>query len=111
MNIGFLIHRKSYYKYLPPLIEEAMKRGHLVTCLHDLSSNAGTSKQYDAPDLLSIPAFKHGIPTILGWKSSEDLIALVRSQRLDSLVFLNAHPRYPDFLTLFRQKGLRPRWI
>ena len=111
MKIAFLVHRKNYYKYFSPLIEEALKRGHSVFCIHDLFWVAGTSKAYDIPKLTSVPLFQSGQPKVLAWENPEALISLIQEHDIELLVFLNTHPVYAQLQENLRQQQLSVRWV
>jgi len=111
MKIAFLVHRKSYYKYFSPLIEEALRRGHSVFCIHDLFWVIGTSKAYDSPVLNSVPRFAQGSPTVLSWENPDELGDIIERFKIDTLVFLNTHPIYPKLQEAFRRKHLAVSWV
>jgi hypothetical protein len=111
MKIGVLIHRRSYYKVLPPFIEEFLRRGHSILCLHDLVWNVGTHREYDHPSLECVPHFRSGQPEVIGWTSIDELAECILKARLDAILFLNTHPYYPALRQRFPGKQGGLRWI
>ena len=94
MTIGFLVLRNTYFKFFGPVIEQALKSGHQVFCLHDYNQPKEGSKGYQFPDIERAPVFQNGKPLFLSFKSNEDFIEQALNagvQAIVSIDFLKSH--------------------
>jgi hypothetical protein len=70
-RIAFLIERKTHYRLLGAVVEEALRRGGRVECWHDWSQSRTNWKGHDFPDLE--PAFRSGRPEFIRFRGAADL--------------------------------------
>lgn len=89
MNIGFIIERNVYFKTFGPVIEEAIKKGHQVFCLHNYSQPRGGSKGYQFPDISQAPKFQNGQVVSLEYKTGDELIERVLQNNVHVVVSLD----------------------
>lgn len=102
MRVAFLIHRKNYYRLLAPVIDEALRRGYQVECLHDWSHPRHGGKSYEFPD--STPAFHAGAPEIRTFQGLADLGERFRADSPDVVISLD--PPSPDV-----KAGAKAKWL
>ncbi len=98
MKIGFMTHRRSYYKVYAPIIEEFLKRGHSVCCLQDHSSAQQSEKSYDIPTDEHLPRFQNGRPQVVSWRNPQELFRQIVDQQLDTVIVLNHNPLYVEVM-------------
>jgi len=70
MRILVPIFRFNWYRTLAPVVDECMRRGHEVTCLHNESDRNFESNR---PNEKLFPQFRHGTPKINGYRNDEEL--------------------------------------
>lgn len=94
LDIVFLIDRNLYYKYLAPLIDEALKSSLKVSLLH-ISHNSSLSTQNDKsfyyPQLNQIPQFHKKIQHSAMITGTEELQTYLKTHK-PKLVF-SLHPK------------------
>src|SRR5262249_12317397 len=111
MRIGFLVHRRTFYKYYAPLIEEALRRRDVVFCLHDFTQPSDGPKGYDFPVPDSVPQFQFGTPQVLVCKSQDDFLNHARTQDMDVWVSLNSNHLNREMRRTLRERGINLRWV
>jgi|GEM_PF-2079765 len=70
MRILFPIYRFNWYRTLAPVVDEALRRGHEVVCLHNHSPGNYRSNQ---PSERMFPRFRHGSPEVLIYRTEREL--------------------------------------
>ena len=70
MKILVPILRFNWYRTLAPLVDECLRRGHQVTCLHNESDRNFESNR---PNENLFPRFTHGTPQIDGYGDEDEL--------------------------------------
>ncbi len=84
MKVVFLVHRTNYYRYLTPVIQEALNRGHEVECWHDYSAPRHGLKGYSFPFLEHMPVFSGTRqPTPKAFAGIAELEPLLYSRQID----------------------------
>lgn len=73
MKLGFFIDRNPYYKILAPVIDEALRRGHDVTCFLDYSQPKTRMKGYQFPSIDTVPTFLYGTPQLITYQNNDNL--------------------------------------
>ncbi|MDO8524142.1 MAG: hypothetical protein Q7R99_00755 [bacterium] len=106
MKIGFIIERNVYFRTFGPVIEEAIKKGHQVFCLHNYSQPRGGSKGYQFPDISQTPKFKNGQVIPLDYKTEDDLIKKVLESNIQAVVSLDFFAIYLLTRNRLKEKGV-----
>jgi len=88
MNIAFLIERNTYFRFLGVIIDEALRRGHNVFCLHDYSQPKAGSKGYQFPDMAQTPNFKNGKAVSIAYQNQNELKEKILQQGVKAVVSL-----------------------
>jgi len=70
MKILVPIVRFNWYRTLAPVVDECLRRGHEITCLHNDSDRNFESNR---PNEDMLPEFRNGRPEIRGYASDEEL--------------------------------------
>ncbi|MBC2601089.1 hypothetical protein [Puniceicoccus vermicola] len=70
MKILVPILRFNWYRTLAPVIDECLRRGHEVTCLHNDSERNFESNR---PNDRLFPRFQHGTPLVDGYRNDDEL--------------------------------------
>lgn len=94
MRIGFLIGRDLFYKHFASIIEEALKRGHQVFCLHDYSQSKDGPKGYQFPWLSKMPKFQSGIPQAISFTDKSEFLEAIKEKGIQVIVVLQSPPQY-----------------
>ena len=100
MRLAFLIRRKNYYRLLGPVVEEALRRGHVAQCWHDWSGPRDGVKEF--PD--AAPSFKAGVPDVVGFSGAADLGERWRVDPPDAVVTID--PPDPEL-----RATAKTRWV
>ena len=106
MKIGFIVHRTIYYKYFGPIIDEALRRGHEVACLHDYSQPKTGMKWYSFPYLESAPSFRFGVPHLISFNGDDEFLKMVEKHNIDVLVSIHFLPQYIDLYNKLKKEGV-----
>tara|TARA_B100000315_G_scaffold260607_1_gene323397 strand:+ start:3319 stop:4632 length:1314 start_codon:yes stop_codon:yes gene_type:complete len=91
--MAFIIKRLNHYKLLAPIIEESLRRGYHVLCLHNYGVPSTGMKGYNFPLIESAPSFKNGSPEFLSYDVTKALIELIPSRKIQIIVSLEAPSR------------------
>jgi len=102
MRIAFLILRKNYYRLLGPAVDEALARGHAVSCWHDWSGPRTGAKGSEFPD--AAPPFRAGAPAVVSYRGGADLAERWRGDPPDAVVSID--PPDPGV-----RAAARTRWV
>ncbi len=78
MRLAFLIQRQNGYRFLGPVIDEALRRGHEAVCWLDGLYAPGGGKSYLQSDPEKVPHFRHGQPQVRTFSTREELAAGLR---------------------------------
>src|SRR5262249_14692909 len=100
MRLAVLIHRKNYYRLLGPVVDEALRRGHVVECWHDWSRARGSVKEF--PDVA--PPFRAGRPEVVTFSGAADLVERWRVDPPDAVVSID--PPDPEV-----RGAAKTRWV
>ncbi len=109
MKIGFLVHRNEYYKYFAPVIDEALRRGHQVVCLHDCAQPRTGRKGYQFPDIAAAPAFRFGNPDRIPFGKDDDLVQIAAGKGLNAIVSLTFTPQDDALYRVLKDRGVS--WV
>ncbi len=88
MNVAFLVERNVYFRVFGPIIDEAIKMGHQVFCLHNYNQSRSGSKGYQFPDISQTPKFQNGKVFSLDYKTENELIEKVFQNNIQAIVSL-----------------------
>ena len=86
MRLAFPIWRRTHYRLLTPVIEEALGRGLTVECWHDEAGARDGHKGYLFPTLEEVPKFAGGTPVFRTYEGRDGLYALAQRERVDALL-------------------------
>src|SRR5262245_22068413 len=100
MRLAILIHRKNYYRLLGPVVDEALRRGHVVECWHDWGGARDSVKEF--PDVA--PAFRSGAPEVMTFSGARDLVERWRADPPDVVVSID--PPDPEV-----HAAAKTRWV
>ncbi|NQU83380.1 MAG: hypothetical protein HQ536_01585 [Parcubacteria group bacterium] len=92
MKIAFLIERDIYYKLFGCMIDEALKRGHQVFCLHDYSQSKEGPKGYQFPWLSKVLKFQSGTPQAISFTDRDEFLKAIEEQGIQVVVVLKFLP-------------------
>lgn len=107
IKIGFLVHRKAYYKHFGPLIDEALRRGHQVFCFHDYAKIRQQGKKaYQFASLDKLPRFSFGKPAALAFNGHHELIEKVKKNKVQVLVSLCFPVSYVELRRSLSEAGI-----
>jgi len=106
MKIGFLVHRTGYYQYFSPIIDEALRRGHQVVCLHDYAQPRTGMKGYLFPYVESTPLFRFGSPQIIPFNNYEEFLKMIKERGINILVSVHFLPQYIDLYNKLKKEGV-----
>lgn len=107
MKIGFIVERDAYYRIFSPIIDEALRRGHEVVCLHDYSQPKTGMKGYLFPYIKSAPSFQFGIPKIIPFNGRNDgLLKIIWNHNIDVLISQHFLPQYNDLYNVLKKEGV-----
>ncbi len=80
MKVCFVYDRLIYSKWFSPLIDEALARGHEVTCFLNHTDVSQTTKWYEFPDPQKLPALRNGAPRLELFKTADELRQLLSNE-------------------------------
>jgi hypothetical protein len=106
----FIIDRQVYYKHLSPIIEEALRRGYFVICLHNYSNGWNRYfglKSDQFPSLSSCPQFDSGRPVLEIFENASEIVEIIRKNNIDVVISLHGSRHYAPL----RKNKNRPVWI
>jgi len=106
MKIAFLVHRNIYYKYFATIIDEALKRGHEVFCLHDYSQSRTGPKGYQFADIENVPNFKFGKVKTISFNNNEELLGIVGEYNIQVLITIHFLAEYIDLKRQLKKQGV-----
>lgn len=106
MKIGFLIHRSGLYRIFSPIIDEALRHGHEVVCLHDYSQPKTGMKGYLFPYLESTPLFRFGVPQPIPFNGNAQFLKIIKEHNVNVLVSLQFLPQYIDLYNKLKKEGV-----
>lgn len=86
MKILFPIYRFNWYRTVAPIIDEALRRGHEVVCLHN---ETGGNYLSNRPDEARLPRWKNGAPEYVAYHSDQELWASVSGTDADVVVSID----------------------
>ncbi len=86
MNLLVPIYRFNWYRTLAPVVDEALARGHRVTCLHNVSGDNFASNR---PSEDRFPKFRNGRPVIRGYDGDAALDREVLADGHDAIVSID----------------------
>ncbi|MFH0780863.1 MAG: hypothetical protein V2B20_02780 [Pseudomonadota bacterium] len=92
LKIVFHIPRMNWYRVLSPLIDETIRRGHIVECWHQSGAKALGE---NCPNNEKVPEFEKGIPVIIDYEKPEDIVKLITQRNPDVVIDLYP-PRYSN---------------
>jgi len=107
MKIAFIVLRNNFYRFLAPIVDEALSRGHEVVCWHDYSQPRGGLKGYEFPDIDCSPRFFNGIPEFVKYSGEVGLRELVKDKSLDAVYSLFG----PNYSFPEGVPNRLPKWI
>lgn len=107
MKVIFNISRMNWYRVLAPLIEEALKRENRVECWHHAGA---TSLGENQPNLAKVPEFKSGVPEIIEYKQTDEIITLVKNRRPDIFIDI-CPPKFSELQKTGNDFQGRPFWL
>jgi hypothetical protein len=117
MRIAFHILRMNWYRLLAPVIDEAMRRGNVVECWHNVGNkNLGSN----VINIAKMPKFRYGSPSIRDYSGMKEFLKLVKSNNVDAIVDMfpplakdpdgnNSEPQL--LMKEWPPSGNRPYWI
>jgi hypothetical protein len=86
MKLLFPLYRFNWYRTVAPIVEEALRRGHEVVCLHNESGGNFSSNR---PEASLLPRWRHGPPAYEAYRSEEELWAKVSGTDADLVVSID----------------------
>lgn len=106
MRIGFLIARDIFYKHFSSVIDEALKRGHQVFCLHNYAQSREGKKAYQFPFVEKIPQFRFGKVQALSFNSEVELLKNIKEQGIQALFSLYFTKEYIGLQKALKEQGV-----
>jgi len=106
MKIGFLIERSIGYKLFGSMIEESLKKGHQVVCLHDYSQPKDGPKGYQFPWLNKVPKFKSGAPKAISFTNKGELLNTIKDQDVRVVVDITYLFKDADLYKKLKEQGV-----
>ncbi|MDD5738613.1 MAG: hypothetical protein PHY72_01645 [Candidatus Pacebacteria bacterium] len=106
MKIAFLIERNTYFRFLGVIIDEALRRGHEVFCLHDYSQPKVGSKGYQFPDIAQTPHFKNGKLVSLSYQNQSELKEKILQKEIKAVVSLEVPAIILNLQKELKEKGV-----
>lgn len=101
MIIGFIINRDAFYKYFGQIIDEALRRGNEVFCLHDYNQPKNGQKGYAFPYLEKTPLFRFGAVRSVPFYNNSELLKIIKENGIQVIVTISFPPQCI---------GLRDKW-
>lgn len=106
MKIGFIINRSGLYRIFSPIIDEALRCGNEVVCLHDYSQPKTGMKGYLFPYLESTPLFRFGVPRVIPFNGNGEFLKIIREGGINILVSLQFLPQYINLYNKLKKEGV-----
>jgi len=106
MKLSFLIERDVYFRVFGVIIDEALKRGHQVFCLHDYSQSRTGSKGYQFPDISQIPKFRNGAVNSLEFNGEQDFLDKILQNNIQVVCSLDFTKRNLQVRKFLKEKGV-----
>lgn len=106
MKIGFIVERNAYYRIFSPIIDEALRRGHEVVCMHDYSHPKTGMKGYLFPYIESAPSFRFGKPKTIPFNGSAEFLKTIRNHNINVSVSQHFLPQYNDLYNVLKKEGV-----
>lgn len=107
MKIVFHIPRMNWYRVLSSVIDEALRRGHVVECWHNLGAK---NLKENCPNSQNVPSFSSGVPVIVDYEKPEEIIQLIEQRSPEMIVDLYP-PRYPEISQIKKCRSGLPFWL
>ena len=86
MKILFPLYRFNWYRTVAPIVDEALRRGHEVVCLHNESGGNFASNR---PETSLLPRWSYGQPAYEAYRSEQELWAKVSGTDADLVVSID----------------------
>jgi len=96
MKIVFLIQRMPCYRHFVPLVQEGLRRGHVLECWHDSSITRGGQRWYSYPDLDYSPKFSGIIQPVFRSFNGKAELERELSLSRDIQAIISLHPSSYD---------------
>ena len=94
MKLAFIIERRSYYRLLGPIIDEALAQGLEVECWHNYGHPQTGLKGYQFPSIALAPTFGNGRPALTPYHEIDELRRWLLQHRADVVIALHPPSRY-----------------
>lgn len=107
MKVAFIIERKSFYRLLAPIVDQALRSGWQVECWHDYGQPRSGPKASEFPSVSAVPAFACGAPLVRRFEGKPGLRQLFLRNDVDAVLALNTPARVLGELP----EGALPRWV